>query len=71
MMMHQPIRPAEAGAGHAYYIVYLLDGDGRIRGSEWIAAPCDADAIAAARAIDHPFGCELWQRDRKIALDPL
>ena len=67
MMMHQVIRPAETGAREANYIVYLLDGDGRIRSSEWIAASSDADAIALARAIRHPFGCELWQRKRKIA----
>jgi hypothetical protein len=52
------------------YIVYRLDGDGRIRGSEWLDALSDRFALEGARALaaDHgcPGGCEVWQRDRKL-----
>ena len=64
MSMFEPIaaRPSEA----ANYIVYVLDGAGKIRGAEWIAAVSDEHALAQARALGSATECELWQRDRRI-----
>jgi hypothetical protein len=64
-MMNEVIR--QEGRQEANYIVYMLDGDGRIRGAEWIAARDDEDAMAQARRIARSGGCELWQRTRRIA----
>ena len=67
-MMHQPIRQERQDA--ANYIVYVLDGDGKIRGAEWIAAVSDDHALAQVRALGSATPCELWQRDRRIASVP-
>jgi|tagenome__1003787_1003787.scaffolds.fasta_scaffold16818229_1 hypothetical protein len=52
------------------YRIYRLDGDGRIRGAEWLDALNDRWALEGARAIAEagtcPGGFELWQRDRKV-----
>jgi hypothetical protein len=63
-MMHQSVEPTSGY--EANYIVYGLDGDGRIRAAEWIAAGDDEEAQRLARELKHPFGCELWQRDRLV-----
>ena len=63
--MHQAIRP-ERQHEAANYIVYLLDGDGKIRGAEWIAAVSDDHALAQVRALGSATDCELWQRDRRV-----
>jgi hypothetical protein len=62
---HQAIR--QERQREANYIVYLLDGVGKIRGSEWIAAISDEHALALVRALGSATACELWQRDRRIA----
>lgn len=48
------------------YIVYRLDGIGKIRGVEWLDALDDRYALEGARAISGPGGCEVWQLRRKI-----
>ena len=50
----------------ASYIVYRLDGVGKIHGAEWVDALSDRFALEAARALAGPGGCEVWQRDRRI-----
>jgi hypothetical protein len=68
MMMHQAIRPERQREPN--YIVYLLDGVGKIRGAEWIAAVSDDHALAQVRALGSTTPCELWQLDRKIGRVP-
>ena len=63
-MMNQTIRPESQQ--EANYIVYILDGLGKIRGAEWIAARDDADALAQARRVAAGSRCELWQRTRRV-----
>ena len=73
MSMFEPIAAPGAGAPgqrEANYIVYLLDGVGRIRGAEWIAAADDSEALAQARLRALATPCELWQRNRKVARLP-
>ena len=48
------------------YIVYRLDGIGKIHGVEWLDALDDRFALEGARAIAGPGGCEVWQLKRKI-----
>ena len=48
------------------YIVYRLDGTGRIRGAEWLDALSDRYALEGARAIAGQGACEVWERDRRI-----
>jgi hypothetical protein len=68
MSMFEPIRlPGEAAAN---YIVYILDGTGKIRGAEWIAAASDADALTQARRLARSSPCELWQRARRVGRLP-
>ena len=50
----------------AKYIVYCLNEAGKIWRSEWIDAPTDKDALAAAEALDLPHGCEVWKNDRCV-----
>ncbi len=54
----------------AKYIVYCLRASGEIWKSDWIDADTDEDALAAARAMDLPHGCEVWQRDRRVGRVP-
>ena len=65
MSMFEPI--SSPSGETANYIVYILDGTGRIRGAEWIAAACDAEALRVARRLASASPCELWQRARKVA----
>jgi hypothetical protein len=65
---HQPLQLERQR--DANYIVYLLDGDGKIRGAEWIAAVSDDHALAQVRALGSATPCELWQLDRKIGRVP-
>jgi hypothetical protein len=48
------------------YIVYRLDGVGKIRGAEWIDALDDRFALEGAKALAGPGGCEVWQRSRRV-----
>ena len=65
-MMHQQFR-AEDRSEAVKYIVYILDGIGRIQGAKWIAAADDADALVQARRVAGASRCELWQRTRRVA----
>ncbi len=49
------------------YRLYCLDGANRITRAEQIVAPNDEQAIEAARMMELPVKCELWQRDRLVA----
>lgn len=49
------------------YRLYCLDGGGRITRVEEIEATGDEEAIMIARAFKKRVGCELWQRDRRVA----
>jgi len=62
--MFQSFQPLQGVA--ANYIVYVLDGDGRIRRAEWIEAASDGQALARANRFAEIGGCEVWQRDRRI-----
>jgi len=56
----------------AKYIVYCLNEAGHFRRAEWVDADSDEEALAAARALDLPHGCEVWERDRRVGrVDPL
>jgi hypothetical protein len=48
------------------YIIYQLDGAGRIRGAKWIDAMGDRFALDAARAFAGSGGSEVWQLDRRV-----
>lgn len=50
-----------------HYKLYCLDPSGRITRPMWIEANNDEDAIAQARNVEHPHGCELWHNARKVA----
>ena len=65
-MMHQQLR-AEPRHEAVNYIVYILDGAGRIQGARWIAAADDDDARAQARRVAGGSRHELWQRTRRVA----
>ena len=52
-----------------FYRIYCLDDAGRISLADWIDARSDDDAIGKARKIAHGARmCEVWQKDRLIAL---
>jgi len=53
------------------YIVYRLDGVGKIRGAEWIEAFSDHDALTRARRLAEDGGCEVWQLERRVGRVPL
>jgi len=48
------------------YIVYRLDGVGKIRGAQWLDAINDRFALEGARALSGPCGSEVWQLDRRV-----
>ena len=50
------------------YRLYCLGDGGRFTKAEEITASDDADAIAQARAMQKPVICELWSRERKVAV---
>jgi hypothetical protein len=64
MCAYEPNQPRAAKS--ANYIVYLLDGSGRICRSEWIAAEDDEEALVIARSLRIRNSCEIWQRDRRV-----
>ena len=64
MASYEPIQWDQATA--ANYIVYILDGAGKICRSEWIAAANDEQALELIRVLKLSSDCELWQRDRRV-----
>ena len=56
----------EGDRNMATYIVYRLNGEGKIRAAEWIEAGDDHDALAQARRLEARGECEIWHRDRRI-----
>jgi hypothetical protein len=54
----------------ATYVLYCLDGLGKITRSDPLEAEDDADALEKARALGHPHQCEIWLRDRRVGRVP-
>ena len=50
------------------YRLYTLDGAGRITQAHEISASSDEDALAIARELKLTSKCELWERDRRVAI---
>lgn len=48
------------------YRLYKLDEAGKYNISEQINAADDAEAMMLARAMEHPFLCELWLARRLV-----
>lgn len=65
-------RAVVSGAPVQQYRVYKLDPAGRIIAGEWIEAPNDLEARAAAHALCDAStpSVELWQGARRIAILP-
>jgi hypothetical protein len=63
---HHRSSPQEGVAFMRKYIVYRLDGIGKIHGVEWLDALDDRFALEGAREIAGPGGCEVWQLKRKV-----
>jgi hypothetical protein len=60
----------------AYYRLYFLSADGRIRDAVELDCPDDGTALGAAEALrasrKHRHAMELWQQSRKVkAFAPL
>jgi hypothetical protein len=54
-----------------YYRLYCLDGYTHIANGEWFNAKDDAEAIALVQGQKQPGRCEIWMRDRLVAVvDP-
>jgi hypothetical protein len=52
------------------YRLYRFGRGGHIDKAEWIAADSDEQAAAFARAKKLPVKCEVWERDRLVAMIP-
>jgi hypothetical protein len=52
------------------YRLYCLDGLGGISKAEELEASNDAEAVVAAKAMKKSVKCELWQRERLVAIIP-
>jgi hypothetical protein len=50
------------------YRLYRLDGAGKITNAEWIEAVEDAVAVDQVRALRRKGMCELWDRNRLVAV---
>ena len=48
------------------YRLYKLDEAGKFNTSEGLNASDDGEAMKLARAVDHPFACEVWLARRLI-----
>jgi hypothetical protein len=54
------------------YRLYCLDGAGKFTKTHEITAASDEDALSQARKLEPNFRCEIWQKNRKVAvLEPL
>lgn len=49
------------------YRHYRLDGAGNITSADWLEAADDSDAVGKAQALNLPYICELWDRNRFVA----
>jgi len=54
----------------ATYILYCLDGAGKITRSDPLEAENDEQALAKAEALGLSTECELWLRDRLVGRVP-
>ena len=52
----------------ASYRVYLLDEANHIRGVENVDASDDTAVVEQAKAYHPNTSCEVWERDRKVAV---
>ena len=48
------------------YRLYKLDEAGKFDGSEALEAADDTEAMMLARAMEHPFTCEVWLARRLV-----
>ena len=48
------------------YRLYKLDEAGKFNTSEGLQAADDTEAMTMARAVAHPFACEVWLARRLI-----
>jgi hypothetical protein len=48
------------------YRIYCLNDEGRFSKVTEVEAKSDDDALAQARALDHPGICEVWQGNRLV-----
>ena len=51
-----------------YRLYCFSDLTGRVTAAEEIEAPSDEEAIVASRALGMTVKCELWHRDRLMAV---
>ena len=58
---HIPVPANDPG-----YVIYLIDHDGAICETGWIAAEDDDDALTFVRALGLSLGCEVWQHNRRV-----
>ena len=56
------------GTGFSDYRVYVLDRRGHFIWAHEFSAPGDAAALRQAMTLDLPYGGEVWQQGRKVAL---
>ena len=49
------------------YRIYCVNEEGGFSSAKEVYAASDAEAIAQARALEHPGICEVWQKDRLVA----
>jgi hypothetical protein len=52
--------------GMSQYRIYCLDEEGRFSKVKEIEASADTEALAQARALNHPGTCEVWERARVV-----
>ena len=52
------------------YRLYCMDGAKKISAAEWLQADSDEAAVVAAGALKKSVPCELWDRDRLVAIIP-
>ena len=52
--------------GMNQYRIYCLDDEGRFSKVKEIELADDAEALAHARSLKHPGGCEIWTGARRV-----
>jgi hypothetical protein len=52
----------------AEFRIYFLNSEGRIGSAEVLEADDDSRAMEVFQKLDHCYGLELWQRERRVAV---